>query len=310
VTEAEFEDVDLDRLADFAGGAYEGTPDAAAVARVVATDPAWTRAHAELVAADALVRADLAVLAGEPEPMPADIMIRLGAALAAEPLPPTARERPHVSVLSGGRTARARSRPRWHAVVGVAAAVLVIGVGAATVMTQLSQSPSGLTAGTKSRSTAGDTSAKGAPGTQPPFGARGDAARSPAINASGVDYTAASLAILGARPATAAGPDSTGVEPPSVPAASQPSLALTDVPGPLRPLTEPAIRNACLQAIVTEYGGTATLLDYARYQGSPALIVLIDGAYGVAGRKWAVVVGPTCGAGGVIADLRHSAQVG
>jgi hypothetical protein len=304
--------MDLDRLADYAGGAFDGTPDAAAVARLVATDPAWTRAHAELVAADALVRTDLAVLAGEPEPMPDDVMIRLGAALAAEPLParPTAHERPHLSAVSAGRTAGTRSRPRWHAVVGVAAAVVVLGFGAATLITQRNENSNKTTLSTDARSAAGDTSTEKAPGSQPPYAARGDAAGSPAVNASGLDYTAASLAALGARPATAAGPKSTGAEPPSAPTASQPATALTDVPGPLRPLTEPAIRSACLQAIVAEYGGTATLLDYARYQGSPALIVLLDGAHGVAGRKWAIVVGPTCGTGGIIADLRHSAQVG
>jgi hypothetical protein len=92
-------------------------------------------------------------------------------------------------------------------------------------------------------------------------------------------------------------------------APSQPALPLAAVPETLRPLAQPDARDGCVKAILKEYGGTATLLDYAQYQGSPALVVLLDGAHGVTGRKWVVVVGPRCGNGGAIADQRYSAQI-
>ena len=44
MTGAEFDGVDLDLLADYVGGALDGTPDQERVAGLVSTDPAWRRA--------------------------------------------------------------------------------------------------------------------------------------------------------------------------------------------------------------------------------------------------------------------------
>jgi hypothetical protein len=304
-------DVDLDRLADYIGGALDGTPDEAAVAQLVATDPHWTRAHSALVAADAFVRADLAVLAGEPEPIPADVVVRLNAALAAEPpLPgPPPVDRPaHLSVLPGGRADPTRwpARRRWRAVVGVAAAAVVLGIGAVSLAPKLTGSGD-------NRSTHLATDA--ARGESRPSPSSAGAASTEAatdVSASGSDYNADTLAALGSAPVTTQGGSAPKSEPRSnaLGQPSQPPARPTEVPDPLRRLTEPDARAACLKAVMAQYGGRAMLLDYARYQGSPALIVVLDGAQGVTGRKWVVAVGPKCGTGGMIADLRYGAPVG
>jgi hypothetical protein len=297
------EDVDLDLLADYVSGALDGTSDAATVARLVATDPRWTQAHAALVAADALVRADLAVLAGEPEPMPDDVLARLDAALAAEPPLPDP-HRPHLSVLPGGRavsTPSPRRRP-WRLVAGIAAALVVVGLGVGSLVPRLeSGGNSHVTSGAAS-----DASSNRA--AQPGAGGPGSADAG-GVTASGADYNPDTLAALGAASLTAqgAGPAKSRTESDS---AKTPAREPAEVPDALRRLADPAARTACLNAIIAEYGGSPSLVDYARYRGSPALVVLLDGARGVAGRKWVVVVGPECGSGGSIGAQRYSAQVG
>ncbi|MDT5037760.1 MAG: hypothetical protein QOE03_2945 [Micromonosporaceae bacterium] len=318
MTEANFGDVDLDRLADYVGGALEGTPDETAVAELVITDPDWTRAHAALVAADVLVRTDLAVVAARSEPMPADVVSRLTAALAAEPpVEPAAGVadagpgRPHLSALPGGRTDAAAERTRrlpqrrWSAIAGVAAAVMVVGFGAVSVASRFA-------AGTDSTSSSStDSKAGPALGRQP--GSASDTAAGPAvINASGVDYDASSLAALAARPSVRGNGlrSSNAAAGGNLEAASPVPQPFATVPEALRPLSDPGTRGTCVNAITARYGGTPVLLDYARYQGSPALVVLLDGVEGVAGRTRVVVVGPSCGAGTVGIDERYSTRIG
>lgn len=83
MTGPEFSEVDIDRLADYVGGALDGTPDEAEVASLVAGDPAWRAAHDALTAGMASVAAGLGALAAEA--MPADIAVRLDSALAGLP---------------------------------------------------------------------------------------------------------------------------------------------------------------------------------------------------------------------------------
>ncbi len=317
MTGTDFEGVDLDRLADYVSGALDGTPDAATVADLVATDARWTRAHAALVAADALVRADLAEMADRPEPMPDDVMARLDAAFAAEPPLTDAvpDQKPPLTVLPGGRATAVPTVPRrrWRSVVGVAAAIVILGVGAISLAPRLSEN---------SKSTAGRSdygsavSQGGAPAVSAPRSASSleqGTSGAPGINASGSNYTDQTLSALGtaAGPAISAQGDSPkSNRPDALEAPSRPAVPLAAVPEALRPLAQPDARDSCVKAILKEYGGAATLLDYAQYQGSPALVVVIDGAHGVPGRKWVVVVGPKCGTGGAIADERYSAQLG
>ncbi|BCB85941.1 hypothetical protein Psuf_032540 [Phytohabitans suffuscus] len=60
MTGQEFSEVDFDLLADYVGGALDGTPEETVVARRVAEEPAWAEAHAALVEATGSVRASLA----------------------------------------------------------------------------------------------------------------------------------------------------------------------------------------------------------------------------------------------------------
>jgi hypothetical protein len=309
-------DVDLDRLADYVGGALDGTPDEATVAHLIATDTGWARAHAALVAADASVRADLGRLAGEPESVPADVLARLDAALAAEPplggQPSTgsaaADSRPRLTVLPGGRGTPTASpaRRQWRTVVGVAAGVVVLGLGAVSLLPHLSGG------GMSDATTTATNESEGGSAPLPPRSdtTAGDATGG--VTASGSDYNPDTLATLaGGASIGTRGEDSPKTNSgPHVLGAPSPTAGPTEVPEALRRLTAPDVRAACIKAIVAQYGGTATLLDYARYQGSPALIVLLDGARGAAGRKWVVAVGPKCGTAGTMIDQRYSTPVG
>jgi hypothetical protein len=287
--------VDFDRLADYVGGALDGTPDADTVTHLVATDDQWARAYDAMLGADAIVTNQLSGLAAMPEPMPDDVFAKLTAAFAAEP--PLTGEKPHLSVLPGGRTTTAAtpSRRRWSTVVGVAAAVAVIGVGGVAVLPRL------LGGDTRSATSSGAGFGQERPNSaqEPGSTAQSDTAGNPPTLA------APTTALADPKVATPeGGPGIKGVGP------SAPPVAPPAVPDQLRRLSEPDGRTACVNAILAEYGGSVALLDYARYQGSPALVVLIDGAYKVPNRKWVVVVGPNCGIGGAIADQKYSAQVG
>ncbi|MBM0240402.1 hypothetical protein JNW88_30960 [Micromonospora sp. ATA32] len=55
MTTGEFRGVDHDLLADYLGGALDGTPEQTAVARLIDEDPTWAGAHAALAPAVAQV---------------------------------------------------------------------------------------------------------------------------------------------------------------------------------------------------------------------------------------------------------------
>ncbi|MEO3746283.1 hypothetical protein [Plantactinospora sp. B5E13] len=81
MTGGQFREVDLDLLADYVGGALDGTPDEAEVARLVTQAPDWAAAYAALTGGLDAVRLDLASLASPPEPMPAVVVDHIEAAL-------------------------------------------------------------------------------------------------------------------------------------------------------------------------------------------------------------------------------------
>ena len=147
----DFGAVDVDLLADYIGGALHET-ERARVARLVTDDPQWRSAHALLAPGVSKVGAELRALGAAPEPMPADLGVRLDAAFTADPV--TDHEliaaelaepvEPHllasrgdrhlVSVPSEGRPEAAprRRRLRWAAPIAAAAGVLALaGVGTA-----------------------------------------------------------------------------------------------------------------------------------------------------------------------------------
>ncbi|MEO3926432.1 hypothetical protein ABGB07_21585 [Micromonosporaceae bacterium B7E4] len=89
MTGGQFREVDLDLLADYVGGALDGTPDEVEIARLVDQDPAWAEAFADLSAGLDAVRLDLAGLAAAQTPMPPVVVDRLSSALAGAATPGT-----------------------------------------------------------------------------------------------------------------------------------------------------------------------------------------------------------------------------
>jgi hypothetical protein len=280
-------EVDLDRLADFVGGALDGTPDADAVRHLIANDAGWADAYTALVSADEAVRGHLHALGSEAPAVPDDVLQRLDAALAAA-------APPRLKLIPGERdelAARRTRRRRWTVGLATAAAVLVCGsIGVAV----LRSAPFAQNSATSSADRAGGAAV-------PPKAAEGSGGT--AVYSSGRDYgpdSLRSLALLGGLNAAGKSPaqmqQETGSGPGNGPGplrAVEPSA----VPSDLAPLNDPAAREACLSAIVTQYGGRVALVDYARFQGAPALVVLLDGATFAGGGRLAVVVGPQCGRG-------------
>jgi hypothetical protein len=81
VTGAEFSGVDFDLLADYVGGALDGTPDEAVVTALIADDDAWREAHAQLSGGVTAVTGQLRAWGSVAEPMPAEVFARIDAAL-------------------------------------------------------------------------------------------------------------------------------------------------------------------------------------------------------------------------------------
>jgi anti-sigma factor RsiW len=288
VTGDQFSEVDFDLLADYVGGALAGTPDQATVARRVADDPAWRAAYDELSDAMATVGSQLAALGARPEPMPVEVAARVDAALSEAP--------PPLAVLPGGGSeARpARRRPRWTAPIAVAAAIVVFaGIGTGFWMNRTQSSNDSQVA-----SSAGSAADRSAPVLAP------SAALPPAddIHSSGMDYDAATLGKEVPRPFSATRGESANA-PDAGPSAGK-TLA-----GPLTRLRSSADLEACLAAITAANGvGPLTVesVDYARYAGKPALIVVFTAANG----RFAWASGADCGAPGVGADRLNAVPVG
>ncbi|GLY08557.1 MULTISPECIES: hypothetical protein [Actinoplanes] len=274
MTGAEFEGVDFDLLADYVGGALDGTPDEDRVAALVAGDPAWREAHELLAPGMAAVGAALGGL--DPEPMPGDVAARLDALFATPAAPPVedlgdGASRVPTKVLDLEEHRR-RRRPRRLAPLGVAAGVLAL-AGAA-----MSWLP-GVSLDDASDSGSADSEAAGAAGEVYAQSGPALAAAPPAerIARSGTDYTAETLTqspALGAPAATAS---------------DQPRISAQNEPS-----TDLALLLDCLAAIARENGGApldVQSVDYARYQGAPATIVRFSAANGT----WVWAVGPRCG---------------
>ncbi|MEU4425105.1 hypothetical protein AB0F81_31170 [Actinoplanes sp. NPDC024001] len=280
MTGAEFEGVDLDLLADYIGGALLGTPDEERVAALVADDPAWRSAYDELAPALAAVGTTLLDL--PPEPMPAELADRLdtmfrttapaAAGESAEAVPARVLDleehRRDRAPRAGGRRA-----PRWVKPVAVAAGVLAF-------------------AGFGLRQITAETTADSAQSTGA-GGAAFNAEAAPMIASppeqilhSDTDYRGPSLG-KSARET---------VEQPHTVADSGASGAKI-AGGGLERLLASDVLLSCLEVIARENAGgplSVLFVDYARYEGAPALIVQFTAANG----GWIWAVGPECGASG------------
>ncbi|HWS38064.1 MAG TPA: hypothetical protein VN408_35680 [Actinoplanes sp.] len=266
MTGAEFEGVDFDLLADFVGGALDGTPDEERVATLVAEDPQWQAAFEALVPAMAAVGG--ALEAFDPEPMPVDLADRLDALLRAPEAP--AEPAPAVPTNVVDLESRRRAR-RWAKPLAVAAGVIAFAGFGATWWS--------VNQGVGSEDAASTAAV-----------AEGAAANLPfAVTSSGLDYTAATLAESPMN-ATMAG----GADEGTAAAQAQKNSVLSR-------LEVPAELLACIDAITRENaGGTIAVetVDFARFGGNPAAIVRFSAANG----PWVWAVGPGCGTPGAGAD--------
>nr|WP_230417150.1 hypothetical protein [Micromonospora tarapacensis] len=356
-------------LADYLGGALDGTPEQGGVARLVAQDPAWAQAHALLAPALDGVRAELAEWGAPAAELPAEIADRIRTALTAD-LPAAANANaagtddhptvggPEVAAPSrlvtaaagitgdadepeaaGGKVAavppqplRGSRRPggtprpgqersvpsrpgrrrRWARLAGpvALAAATVVGLGAL----QLSRPDQGDEAATGTALNDRGASPVVPHGYLPQESAtdaatgRAPAAARPSFRIvdapqrSGTDYTPEAL--LGAVPPIRQ--FSTGTEP----EAGGQSEERLPGPGDLTRLGDQRALNACLAEIGAEHGGgplAFEVIDYARFQGLPALVVRFTD---VSGGQWAWVSGPECGVPGSGSDPRYRTRVG
>jgi len=138
------------------------------------------------------------------------------------------------------------------------------------------------------------------------------------VSFSGADYSATSLKALSLM-RVADQPqltDSDSASAKSVPAPNQqsmPSYASRSsaapsgrgtsgpVPAELARLLDPVALSACVSAVESVFPGRVATVDFARYEGRPALVVTLNttaSAAGGAARVTAIVVGPACGQAG------------
>jgi hypothetical protein len=296
VTGAAFGEVDIDLLADYIGGALAGTPTESAVAARIADDPAWQTAYDSLSASMAFVGAELSRL--DTEPMPADLAARLdtmfrsadGATTASESPPALALVRGNVAVDDGSTPVpkkiakRAGRRLRFATPIAIAAGVVAfIGFGMDYVAGRNAERTSDSAAPAAARPESAGDSTRSAP------------LAGPKVLASGTDYTLGTLARETAVPLTAPGSE------PSSTRTSSPELMTTaEEPELQRLAAMPALQD-CLNEIEREnVGGTISVqsVDYARFDGLPAVVVRFTAANG----RVAWASGPSCGAPGAGAD--------
>ena len=290
-----FSDADLDRLADFVGGALDGTPEADDVRRLVSTDTVWAEAYASLVTAEAAVRDELGALGAEALVVPPDVQERLEAALAAAVTAPPA-DAPVVD-LARAREARRRRRNRWAVGLAAAAAVLVCGGVGARVISQDAASNQDTAA------SSGEAAPQAAPSpAESPLSDRGSTASDLVVT--GRDYSPDTLGQILSPPPGSAAAAPNALEGAGSDAAKRADVS-SQVPDPMRRLGEPTARGACLSAITREYGGQVAVAEFARFQGQPALITVLDGTRVGGAKRLVVVVGPDCGLAGRIGDERY-----
>jgi hypothetical protein len=290
VTGAEFREVDIDLLADYVGGALTGTPDEDAVAALIADDPAWQAAYESLSGAMAAVGVELGRF--EPEPMPDDVIARLDAALAAPSTPRltlvpgdgahAVHQVDETEPERGSKPGRAR-RLRWATPIAIAAGVIAfVGFGLDYL------------AGRDSADDSASSTAGGA------YAEKDAAAIPPQLLSSGIDYSAGMLSTMPAAGSTAIEPFAT---PRSAASGAAPLSATNDKgnaaaePDPLGRLHDPTALQECLDAIGAENAGgviSTQSVDFARFDGTPAIVVRFSAADG----QWAWAAGADCGTGG------------
>jgi hypothetical protein len=295
VTGDQFSQVDFDQLADYVGGALDGTLEHATVADLIAREPAWRAAHETLTAGMTAVGAQLSALGAAAEPMPADLAVRLEEAFRTPPAPRL--ESVRGGVATDPATRSPRRRWRWAVPVAAAAGVLAVaGIGVDYLVRNsgtATESQSSSAAGGPPREQSAPMVASGGPPA---------AALPPAdqIRSTGVDYDDATL-VSGVPSRLDRAPGKTGTV--------APAPAGDSAARPLGRLRAPDALLGCLNAIATANGAgpiTVQTVDYARFRGTPALVVRFSAANG----RWAWASGAGCGTPGRDAATLASVPVG
>lgn len=288
---------DLDLLADYVGGALDGTPDEERVGERIRSDAEWAAAYADLVSAFDNVSSDLRAYGRPAEPMPDDVWARLEAALSSEStVPPAYGDRapsfdglptapPVFTAPRDNRPPGRAARRRRHVQLPVLAAVAVLLVLSLGVFALKNFAPLG---------TSQDSGGKAADAPAP-------AAAGPLIyqRASGRDYTEDTLVLatdFGSVPFSSNG-QSESLSDKSARVNTSASYA-SAIPPALEPLTVADRLAKCLEAVTAVMPGQVLGVDYATYQRTPAALIVVrtpDDA------RWVGVAGADCGNKG--ADL-------
>ena len=330
-----FREVDDDLLADYLGGALDGTPQQDEVAQLVSTDPAWAEAYALLAPAVAEVRTDLTRWAEPPPKMPQAIADRLLTALAAaEPTDDTSNAdpaaasgdpsgdtaTPFVVPVQGGAgrrpalpepvgsarwasTGPGRRQRGWARRSAPVAAAAIAVIAVALGLNQLTMGAS---------DDAGSSTAMNHPASAPEGVAGVGAVRTtgPALR-SGTNYTPQALGNAYGTDAPNAS-RATGETPGGQPGVDAEGERRRSPVGSdqLARLSDEVALTTCLATVAAEHGAAplvVEMIDYARFGGEQALVIRFTDATGA---RWAWVSGPECGVPGSGSDSRYSARVG
>jgi hypothetical protein len=268
---------ELDRLADYTADVLSST-DAAQVAHLVATDPRWSAAHRALREADVNVRADISAAAAAPMRMPDDVAAQIDAAIR--------RLAPLGATVVSIDAARGKRRRAFTAGIAAAAATVVAVMGGIALNSDLFRSESSPMSAPGEGQVARDAPSAPAPAVSA-FEADPGLAGGARVLASGTDYRLDTLPQLAAQvpPAGQSTDNKTG---------ESPQFANGEAPSALARLTTPAGLADCLRAVAAVHPGAAVLLDFARFTGQPALVIVVRQA----DSSKIIVVGPDCGVSG------------
>lgn len=292
---------DLDQLADYAAGALTGA-ESERIAALIQTDERWAAAHAELVAAEPLVRAALHSAAETPVSMPDDVASRIEAALADTRLDRSDQSARSSQSGRSGRAARSgrpdrphpvrpgsRSRRRSPVLARVAAGVLAVavlsGVGAVarTVLSEAGGVP--MMAAEDADPDPGQEGPVSEPAAAPPVT---DSAARPLVQASGTDYSLDSLPAL-ADLAEQAQVEATRSQDSAIGEFGKLTVAPT-----LSDLATPGGLDRCLAEVGRRHPGEIAVVDFAQFEGEPALVIVVRQSTS----STVVAVGSECGTAG------------
>lgn len=273
-------ETDLDLIADYSEGLLDG-PDATRVADLIASDEEWALTYQLLTGASTGVGQALDSYAQETPELPAEVSQRIDDALQSE------REHASAPVSLDAARRRRESRRSWLGLSAAAAVIVavVFGLGALGLNLSGGSRSSSTSEGARPNSAEGGASA---------------ALGSVIVTSSGANYTQDNLGKQPIKPNaittfggskaanSQSSPDRSAAPGPMSASGGRitPDLASTS---PLQRLTYPANLSACLTAIEAVHGGTVTTVDYARYEGGPALVATLVSP----GLR--VAVGPDCG---------------